>query len=113
MIAISCSSGNVSDDSGCPSVNISYWISQSPTDSIPVPGVDVYIFDQQGDTLHAITDSSGRFQVSGELCLPIRAKVESGNTSQEMGTWQQTTDCSTCHYPGNNRGAPGYIYTGG
>ncbi len=97
----------------CPSTTISYWVSQSPTDSIPLPGVDVYIFDQLGDTLHAITGTDGGFTIIGNICTPIRARIEYNGQYQEMGTWQNKTDCSTCHYPGNNQGAPGYIYIGG
>ncbi len=102
-----------SGETSCPSVTLSHWISQSPTDSIPLPGVDVYVFDQLGDTLHAITGTDGRFTISGNLCLPFRARIEYGGQFQEMGTWQNKTDCGTCHYPGNNQGAPGYIYIGG
>ncbi len=104
---------NDEDPGGCPTVTISYWVSQSPTDSIPLPGVDVYIFDQVGDTLHTTTGSDGTFTVTGELCTPFRAHLEFNGQTQEMGTWQNKTDCSTCHYPGNNQGAPGYIYIGG
>ena len=115
MILGACATSDIQDqdESTCPSVSISYWVSQSPTDSIPAPGVDVYIFDQNGDTLHATTGADGTFTISGNLCMPFRARIEFNGQSQEMASWRDRTDCGSCHYPGNNQGAPGYIYIGG
>jgi len=103
-----------STSDNCYDVNFSYFVSLSPIDSsynLRAKDVVVKVIDNKNKIFSDTTDTLGRFYITGNVCFPYSARVESldGSKFFEMKSSVSEIDgCKKCHYPGGQAGA--YIY---
>lgn len=74
-------------------------------------GATVVITDSTGATFTLSVNSVGNFysQSSGNIVMPIQAKVVQGGKERAMATPQSTGDCNSCHTETGTSSAPGRI----